>query len=142
MKKIISMAAILVCLSVFANAQTSLAEYEYVTAGYKEDMYKGLGLKHGYSLEKTGITLTGPTIGNIAKSAHVFYLKKNDVTKALMVKFWDSESNRNYYCIPTSDADPKIWNLAFKAIADTDKESQMLLTWILGQMVNQNCITL
>jgi len=126
MKKIISLTAILACFTVFVNAQTSMTDYQYVTKEFKDEIYKGLGFRLGYSLEKVGSKVEIVN-GRNTKAAHLFALVINGITKAYMVKFWDSESNRAYYCIPTADADLSIKAMALKDIAKADKDTRELI---------------
>ncbi|MFN0081377.1 MAG: hypothetical protein ACKVOM_02575 [Ferruginibacter sp.] len=135
MKKIFLITAILACITLFANAQTTMEDYHYVTTGFKDDMYKMLGFRPGYSLEKIGSKVE-LTTGGITKGAHLFTFKINNITKAYMVKLWDSESNRAYYCIPSSDSDPEVLTLALKTLTESNRDTKELIERLL---IIKNC---
>ena len=135
MKKIISLALVLFCLTT-VKAQTSRQDYLYVTSGIKDDYSKGKEIKSGYFLEKIG-TESSVTMGNIKRNAQLLYFKKGKETKAFVLTVWDSNNNYNYYCIPTSDADSDIWNMAFSDINAAGKEWHIVFAWALAKVISQ-----
>ena len=130
MKKIITLALAMFAIVRFANAQTTQSDYDYVTTGFKEDMYKVAGLRLGYYLQPVGSKVE-ITKCLIIKGAHLFSFKINNAFRAYMVKVWDNEGNRSYYCIPSSDSDKELLSVASKAITESDKDTQELIDKLL-----------
>lgn len=131
MKKILVLAALMACINVFVHAQTTQSDYNYLTGGFKNDIFNGSGLKPGYYLEKIGYRANIKVNEFITRSAFLFVLKVRGQFKGYMVKIWDTESYREYYCIPAPDSENDVLRASSDAISIADPVTRQLIEKVL-----------
>ena len=127
MKKIFAFTMLLLCLSVFAKAQTTMEEYNYVSNGLIDDVSKSKDIKAGYSLQDLYISELVSWTNGQWRNIKLYSFNKNGQRKAIAVEFSDSDRSRTFRCVPTKFTDQSIWTLANASFGDLGQEWNTVL---------------
>ena len=139
MKKILLTALVLSFTTFASHAQTTLAEYNYVTKGYKNHLEDGSDLKKGYTLLDVTEVQTNSGDGKIRKA----WLKSFVLTDrspyraaAYMVIYQLDNNPKEFICIPHPNSEAEIRNKFFNALHDGTNDNSyrlQLITLLLSR---------
>ncbi len=149
MKKTIMTIALVMGISMALKSQTSEAEYQYITVGYKNQVInEGGDLKKGYKLTEMGSS--GLTKGSETRTFTFKGLVRENSTKpcAIMVIYkktdsQDASATKSWYaCIPSTVSEPEIWQKALDGINErvkTENDIDLAKAWIyaLSKLLSQ-----
>jgi hypothetical protein len=129
MKTIISTTIIFfLCYSLSAQiAPTTDEEYNYGTTGYKIQLQMKLPDKKGYLLNDFATYETVERKCVFKKMLR----EKETVPCAIIIVYSRPRSNPEYFCIPTADADTKLWEkyfLSLRSDVENEEERNKFLT--------------
>lgn len=103
-----------------ANGDSRLAtteeEYNYLTKGYAIQVASGLDMKRGYSFKDFG---ESPTIFSDGTRVTEFkgLMRDGQVAPcAILMKYTTPTGTVTYFCIPTYNASPELWQRTFKQV--------------------------
>ena len=127
MKKNLLLIICLLFVSVAASAQlispTTEEEYNYGAVGYKIQLQAKLETKAGYRLEDAeGCEKTDRKI-----EFKLIYREKENQPCAVIMIYTKVRNPPAYFCIPTANANPALWEKFYKSIATgTDNPADQL----------------
>jgi hypothetical protein len=134
--------AVLICFQ-FIKAQTTLEEYTFITHGLIKHFNEGADMKAGYTLNPL-LNEAKIEWGNNKewRTATLYYFTKTSTRKnvAIVVEQKDSYGNRDYKCIPTSDAGEEIWNKVFQDLKNSGEEWHIVFMWALTKLSSQKLL--
>lgn len=139
--KILTLVCLLSSLQ-FAFSQTTLEEYNYVTKGYKDDIFKGKTLKHGYHFLELGqwslyYNENGRTFERKVQFQEFIRTSEQKVCAIVMIYQRTDVNNSYYFCIPDKDSSLIIWELFFQDYAksfNNDSSLEALFTMTYAAM--------
>lgn len=126
------------CIQMHAQKQapTTEDEFLYGASGYKLQLNMKLPMKPGYTLKDYN------TIEEPDRKTEFKGLLRNGETKpcAFIMIYTKIRSAPNYYCIPTTDADPELWKKFYKSLIDENNIEQpqlQFLAYCLGHLAQE-----
>jgi hypothetical protein len=100
----------------FASAQvvapTTEAEYNYGAVGYKIQLQAKLETKEGYTMKST----EGCEEADRKTEFQLLYRTGETVPCAVIMIYTKSHAAPLYYCIPTANANPALWDKFYKSL--------------------------
>lgn len=118
---------------------TTLEEYNYLTKGYKVQIDTGLDMKKGYSfkdLSESSLTYQDGVIRSVEFKSLIREKSKTSCAILGIYENSDLPELSNYFCIPSINADKKIWDTALQALSSFDSiESLETLNFSLMRLV-------
>lgn len=139
MKRIIMLFVALISMSaLFSQKPTTQEEYNYLTKGYRIQIESGLDMKKGYTMKDILVDVTLST-GIEKRSTSYKGLYRDGETRPcailLIYKRLDNNSAPFYFCIPTSESDPSLWQKTIEQInTNFQNQNNPMLTLIFGLM--------
>lgn len=130
----------LMCYATFSVAQkiapTSNDEYLYGAVGYKLQLNAKLDVKKGYHLNDF------TPIEEAERKVEFKGIFRSGETKpcAIIMIYTKLRNTPQYYCIPTADAAPELWQKFFKSLLDDTENQQPQLqffAYCLGNLAAQ-----
>lgn len=104
-------------------APTTMEEYNYGAIGYKIQLQARLDTKAGYKL----VPAEGCEEPERKIEYQLMYRDEDSIPCAVILIFTKTRNAPLYYCIPTANASPEIWDKFNKSLAiGTDNPSEQL----------------
>ncbi len=122
--------------SVFAQivAPTSEAEYNYGAVGYKIQLQAKLETKEGYFMKST----EGCEEADRKTEFKILYRNGETQPCAVIMIYTKSHQAPLYYCMPTANANPELWDKFYKSLTTgTDNPAGQLqfLNYCLARLM-------
>lgn len=112
-------------------SQTTQEEYNYLTKGYKIQIESGLDMKSGYSLQAITTHSVGP---RVTEFLGLYRDGENVPCATLMIYTHQNTGFKRYLCIPSFDADPKIWNQYLMSFNEFNGEARLAVVWGVSKL--------
>ncbi len=139
MQKIICTVLVALCINTAIAqkiAATTHDEYLYGSVGYKLQLNAKLDVKQGYYLKDYT-----PVEEADRKTEFKGIFRKGETIPCAIIMIYTKLRNApQYYCIPTADAAPQLWQKFFKSLTDDSENQQPQLqffAYCLGNLAAQ-----
>lgn len=124
MKRTILTSLLAICISLFANSQTTWDEYNYCKGDYKNVLANGADIKKGYSARLV-YEKRFDWANNEYATVWVRSLTKTSTKKIVayivIYQLRDKANNQDFYCVPHPGSDPEILSHYRGMIEETNK---------------------
>ncbi len=139
-KRFLGLTLILIACIQICTAQkispTTHDEYLYGSVGYKLQLNAKLDVKQGYHLKDYA------PVEEINRKTEFKGIFRNGETQpcAIIMIYTKLRNAPQYYCIPTADASPELWQKFFKSLMDDSENQQPQLqffAYCLGNLAAQ-----
>jgi len=136
MKQLILLLSLVGLFSIQGICQTSTEEYNYLTKGYKTQIENGLDMKKGYTL------LGEDKYSYKGRSCEFKKLIKTSSHKTVAVlAIFHAQNGSNYYfCIPSKDSDPQLFEEYINSLKQIDNYDAMRIYNYFASMYFSNFI--
>lgn len=140
MKHLFFTLLLLLVAVMFATAQTTQEEYNYLTTGYAQDIETGHDIKSGYSLENV-YNFNG---GENTYKYSLFKETSSDKIKAILIDVMKNHNNKStYFCLPIKNNDllehfrkDYVKKLGSLQEVYFNRANMYFLSWLAGQNFN------
>lgn len=118
---------------------TTEEEYNYITKGYKIQIESGLDMKKGYSFKDItpGYSLFWDN-GKIERNVKFKALFRDGEERpcAMLVRLERIGGITQYFCIPSYNADKKLWDALYKSMRDLEDYQKWLLLYATNYLAS------